>query len=279
MAQDFSDEIPFHYFENDYAVVRVKINDTVEKNFILDTGIGVTLFSKSLCEQLHCVVNGEHVGKRMSGQAVHIPMSTAKSLAVGGKKRVNFPVGIFDIDRLMPGSNIDGFLSLGFFKEFPHTMDYQKKVIRFETEASLAKIRSTGTVEPLTLDQQGPAFGVFMPLTLPNGEKVIAEVDTGSQSLVLHERFMKAFGLSPTDSRVKRKEGTDETGHSYVRYFAKLPGPVHLPGAEKMSVEAPAVMFQNIIYDGLVGFYFLREFQVTYDLRKAEIIFSKPTSY
>ncbi len=46
-----------------------------------------------------------------------------------------------------------------------------------------------------------------------------------------------------------------------------------LPAAEQMKMESPSVMFQKIIYDGLVGFYFLREFDVTYDLQNSQMIF------
>jgi hypothetical protein len=43
-----------------------------------------------------------------------------------------------------------------------------------------------------------------------------------------------------------------------------------------MGVDSLSVMFQKIIYDGLVGHYFLREFRVTYDLPRKEMIFRKP---
>lgn len=271
-------EVGFTYFEKDFLLVKVLINGNIEGNFILDTGIGITLISKLMCKKINCSVSGEHVGKRMSGQEVTLPMSLVKSLSLAGKTETNFPVGIFDVEKLMPGSNIDGFLSLGFFKNFPHTVVYNKQTIRFENEDSLKGLRTKGTVVNVSPDQKGESFTVMMPLVLPNGEAIKAEVDTGSQSLILHERYMNKLNISQTDPKVKRKDAKDETGHSYARFFTTLNGPVHLLGAEDMKLESPSVMFQKIIYDGLVGFYFLREFDVTYDLRSSQMIFNRPTN-
>ena len=38
---------------------------------------------------------------------------------------------------------------------------------------------------------------------------------------------------------------------------------------------APRVMFQEIIYDGLIGDQFLRNFTTTYDLPNGRMIFSR----
>lgn len=269
-------EIPFRYFEGSFMVVPVKINGSISQDFIFDTGIGMNLISKSLCQQLGCSERGKHTGKRMSGQEVTISMTSIASFAMGGKELKDVPIGIFDMEALMPGANIGGFLSLGFFKDLPYSVDYERQVITFESSDSLQKIRGEGTVIPLSIDQQGDAFGVFLPLILPNGQKISVEVDTGSQALILHERYMLPLGISPTDPKVKRKDGKDETGHRYSRFFTTLAGTVHLPGSPKMKVTSPTVMFQKIIYDGLVGHDFLKQFRVTYDIPKSEMIFRKP---
>lgn len=271
-----AEELPFEYFEKDYLVVPVSLNGLPPRKFILDTGIGITLISQALWTQLKCTATSEHTGHRMSGQAIRVPMGSVRSIQVGAREAKDFPVGLFDIETLMPGSDIAGFLSLGFFKDFPHTVDYRKKVIRFETAQSLRELRASGTAVALTLNIKGPSLTAFMPMVLPDGLQAQVEVDTGSQSLILHEKYMKQLGISPDGTGVKRREGRDETGHSYVRYFSKLKGAIHLPGAAEMKMEAPAVMFQKIIYDGLIGVHFLREFKVTYDLARREMIFSRP---
>lgn len=48
---------------------------------ILDTGIGLALVSKDLCDRIACKLDGEFTGRRMSGQAV--PLTFANSKAHG----------------------------------------------------------------------------------------------------------------------------------------------------------------------------------------------------
>ena len=59
------------------------------------------------------------------------------------------------------------------------------------------------------------------------------EVDTGSPALTLDERFMSELGLAPAGPQVRRVAGEDETGYSYVRYFAQHDIPVRL-GTRRM---------------------------------------------
>ena len=254
-------------------VVPVQINGNITQNFIFDTGIGVNLISKSICEQIHCKIEGEYSGKRMSGQEIRIPMSSVDSLSVAGHELKSVPVGVFDIDAMIPGSNIGGFLSLGFFKNLPYSVDYKKQIIIFENSVSLEKIRSEGTRVPILLDVEGPALQIFMPLVLPDDQRISVEVDTGSQILILNDSFMKALGVQADGPDVRRKDGKDETGNTFSRFFTSLQGKIHLVQSPDIGMENPEVMFQKIIYDGLVGHVFLSRFRVTYDLPNAEMIF------
>jgi len=198
------------------------------------------------------------------------------SLSLGEFSAKKSPVGVFDLEAMMPGAKIGGFLSLGFFQNLPHTVDYKNKLIILESPSSLKKVRSVGVRVPIRIDIQGPSFGIFMPLILPNGRQISVEVDTGSQALILNETFMKELSISPDSPSVKRKDGKDETGHSYSRFFTKLHGSVSVPQSSAIKSDQPDVMFQKIIYEGLVGHYFLSQFRVTYDLANSEMIFRQP---
>lgn len=272
-AQNEFDEVPFSYFNETFMVVPVQINGTITQNFIFDTGIGVNLISKSTCEQIHCKIEGEYSGKRMSGQEIHTPMTSVAALSFAGHELKNVPVGVFDLEAMMPGSGIGGFLSLGFFRNLPYSVDYVKQTITIETNVSLERIRAEGVRVPIVLDTEGSALQIFMPLVLPNGRKISVEVDTGSQILILNDSFMKALGITPDGSEVKRKDGRDETGHTFSRFFTKLEGKIHLVQSVDIGMDNPEVMFQRIIYDGLVGHVFLSHFRVTYNLPNSEMIF------
>jgi hypothetical protein len=118
---------------------------------------------------------------------------------------------------------------------------------------------------------------VYLPLELSPGTPALEmEVDSGSRSLILDQRFMASLGIEPGGAGVKQVEGHDETGQAYVRFFASLPRAVNVAGAP--TVRAPAgskVMFQRIIHDGLVGQDFLRQTAVTFDIEHAAMIFAR----
>ena len=177
----------------------------------------------------------------MSGQEVTLQISEVDSLSIGNVRQTDVPVGVFDMTQLLPGADIGGFISLGFFKDTAFTIDDQKKILTLETNSSLEKTKALGTTVPIAVNQQGVSVSVHMPLILPNGKRISADKD------------------------VKHKNGKDETGHSFDRYFTKLKGSVHLLERPDMNVDGINVMFQKIIYDGLVGQHFLRQFVITYD--------------
>jgi hypothetical protein len=265
--------IPYQYTQKTFITLPVTVGDSVKAPFILDTGIGLNLVSKSICEKLNCKTRGTFTGKRMSGQEIKIPLSSVPALSITGLRVTDVPVGVLDMEELMPGAGIGGFLSLGFFRNQAFTIDYKQKVVVIETKESLSKIKTEGTITPIRLAKHDDALDVFLILVLPNAQNVSVEVDTGSQTLILDERFMAALGVSPSVAAVQRRDGQDETGHSYARYFTKIHGSVHLPQNPNIKSEAPEVMFQKIIYDGLVGHHFLSQFRVTYNLPESEMIF------
>jgi predicted aspartyl protease len=267
---------PFIYTENTSITIPVSVNGMTPKNFILDTGAGINIISKSICESIGCQTTSQFSGKRMSGQEIKVPMSIVSSLEISGLKKTHLTVGIFDMQALAPGTDIEGIISLAFFEHSAVTIDYKHKTLTIETKSSLRNIKREGVVVPVQIDRKLPSLGVLMPLILSDHQQIHAEVDTGSQALILHERYMKPLGIPRSGPSVKIKTGKDETGHSYTRYFSKIKGKVSLPKSDDLFVESIDVMFQKIIYDGLVGHYFLRNFNVTYNLPESEMIFRKP---
>ena len=119
---------------------------------------------------------------------------------------------------------------------------------------------------PLDVHRDGPSADPFAELVLPSGRTVLVEVDTGSDCLILDTRFMAECGLEVGGPGVSAREGVDETGNAYVRYDATLAGAVHLAGAPETAQDAPKVIFQEIIHDGLVGSDFLYRYRFSFDL-------------
>lgn len=268
-------ELKLEYLEH-ALTLPVSVNGKTVR-FILDTGIGLTLITKSYCEEIRCEPRGQFTGKRMSGQDVTLPLSNLSTLALGPD--VTFPgeqVGIIDTSSFPKEfGQIKGFLSLATLENTPFTIDYKAKKMVFEDVSSLEKRRTSGVRVPIVIDRQGPSVGIFMSLSLPRGATALVEVDTGSNSLILNSKYSEVLGIDLEHTDVKKRQGQDETENPYIRYYAKLLGSIHPIGADEFSQKNPEVMFQNIIYDGLVGDKFLRNFIVTYHLSNRELIFSR----
>lgn len=272
-----SERHAFEFVGGHLTTVEVQINDTIEKRFILDTGIGVNLISKSLCDRVDCEISGEHTGERMSGQQITVPMSSVSSLALGSHRQVNVPVGVWDMEGLLPDTpefaDIAGFLSLNFFEDRPFTLDYEARSIVLETEDRLRERKEAGVTIPISVERDGPSLTIFTSLDVCGVAVESVVIDTGSGSLILDADFMTQLSVDPDSDAVVRKQGTDETGSTFERFFTKLDCPVQPTSAPAVQTENVDTMFQDIIYDGLIGQTYLRKFSsVTIDLRAEEII-------
>lgn len=266
--------VPFRYVKHMLAVPVTA--DEVETTFIFDTGIGVNLISPGLAASVGCVPLGEaYTGRRMSGQAVTAPMSMLSSLKLGDHTWQNLPVSVFDLAGMAGLEGVSGFVSLTGFRSIPVTIDYEAGVIVVEDERSLAARAARGTPVAIDVHEDGPySTDVYVDFTLPGGGSVKAEVDTGSDSLILNQPFAAQNGVNLEAGPTRKLLGQDQTGHEYARYFTTLPGDVSLTAAPAFRQHDPQVMFQQIIHDGLIGDAFLRNFVTTYDLARSRMIFA-----
>ncbi len=268
--------VPFSYAGRYLIKIPVTLNETHPTYFIFDTGIGVNLLSKSLCENFGCTIQSSHTGQRMSGQKITVPMSQINSLTFAGQKIESIPTGVWEMKGFLPPDedckNVEGFLSLGFFRKIPFTMDYKKKLFFIETAESLKVRKSKGFVIPITIDEDGPAVTIFMPLKLSDGSTIKVEIDLGGDILTLNRKLMPTVGADPKAKGVLIEKQKDETGHPYVRYYTGIKGPIAPAAAPNLQQSNLKVMFQDIIYDGLIANDFMKRFTVTYDLANSEII-------
>lgn len=246
---------PFEYLEH-FVAVPFTLNG-VERRFVLDSGIGLTLVSDGAGLE---PLGRSFTGRRMSGQEVTVPLARAGSLAFDELRREDVEVGVLDL------GGVDGILSLAFFDDVPLTVDYPRQEVRLGPP-------KPGVEVGVSVEREGPSVTVFMPLELPGGSVASVEVDMGSDVLILDERFAAEVGVDLAGPDVRRVEGEDETGHRYVRSFAQASGRIQPPGVPALAQEGPQVMFQAIVHDGLVGREFLQRFAVTFDVAGARLVF------
>jgi hypothetical protein len=264
--------VPFGYLSH-FLTVPVRVAG-IETRFIFDSGIGVHLVSPALADAVGYAPTGAaYTGRRMSGQAVTLPVGSLPSLQVGDRVSEDVPAASFDLSAMADLDGIDGFLSLSYFRAAPVTVDYPARALVLEDEESLARRAASGAVVAVRVERDGPATDVFLPLRLPSGREITVEVDSGSDTLILNQPLAVEVGADLTASTVRKVEGQDETGHTFARYFTAISGEISLAGAPGIRQADPEVMFQEIIYDGLLGDRFLRNFIVTYDLPRSRMIF------
>jgi hypothetical protein len=266
--------VPVTYVEH-LLTIPAKVAGT-EARLIFDTGIGVNLLSTAFAEKIGCTPGSEtYTGRRMSGQPVTTPLAVVSWIQVGSYRMVDVAVGIFDIGDI---AGIDGFLSLTPFRAVPVTVDYPAGTMVIEDDESLAARAARGTAVAVQVEHDGPhATEVILPVDLPGGCTALVEVDTGSDGLILDESFAAAAGVDLAAEGIRKAGGSDETGHSYTRYFAPLPGDICVTGAPEYGQARPETMFQKIIHEGLVGDSFLRlggRGVITYDLARDRMIFA-----
>jgi hypothetical protein len=199
----------------------------------------------------------------MSGQAVTAPMTSLDSVGLGDRRHRDVPAAIFDMGAMAGLDGIDGFLSLQYFRSTPVTVDYPDRVLVLEDEQSLASRAESGAPVDVRVAHDGPSTDVHLALRLPGGRVISAEVDAGSDQLILNRALASAAGVDLAAEDVRTVGGHDETGHAFARYFTSLRGDLTLAAAPLIRQANPDVMFQEIIYDGLIGDRFLRNFTVT----------------
>jgi hypothetical protein len=254
----------------------VQVGDSVASRFIFDTGIGLDLVSKSLLARVGGRLTGEtYTGRRMSGQTLAVPLARIPSIAVGTLRRDDVLVGVFDLALPPEMAAIEGFLAPTFFGERPFTLRRRAGALTWGAAGEPERSSARGPGAPLNVRWDGPAVSLFVDLDLPDGSRATVEVDTGSDHLILDRTFMARFGVREEDPGVDQRNGVDESGHAYVRYFAPISGGVSIRGLPEIGQSAPLVQFQAIICDGLLGDEFLRSHDVTFDLRERKIFFAR----
>jgi hypothetical protein len=70
-------------------------------------------------------------------------------------------------------------------------------------------------------------------MRLPGGRVISAEVDAGSDQLILNQALAAEAGVDLAAENVRTVEVRDETGHSFARYFTSLRGDLTLAAASQ----------------------------------------------
>lgn len=234
--------------------------------FLFDTGIGVNVVSPALADRLDLVHVGESfAGQRMSGQQVEAELVYLPPLTVDDRVLTDQVAAVVDLGAEDEERGFSGVLGLTAFNDDPVTVDPDSSTL------TLGKPGPAAFRVPLDIRRRGPSTGPFAQLVLPDGRAISVEVDTGSGCLILDAGLLSR-GEVTTAGELESGEGVDETGHEWTRLRGRLDGGIHFAGAPQSRHENPRVLFQDIIYDGLVGTEYLDRFRYTIDVQREQLL-------
>jgi len=269
-AQKSPTHIPFTRSKDGLLMIPASTGAGTHYSFVLDSGAGLSVLSKNLVEKLGGKPAGQFTGFRMTGERMDLQLYTIPELRVGPVLQKAVLVGAWNgLDQF----HIDGIISLNFFRKHPITLDFLHNQLIFETAASLAQRRRSGSTVPVRFDdERGISLDLFAPF-LVGSHPADCEVDTGSQGYMIQQRYMKLLGLSPQSSGVKQSSDATILGHKEFRYSTTIPS-LALQGVPASALTNPPVMFQDMIYDCVIGSKFWAGRSVTFDVPGKSLILS-----
>lgn len=276
-------EVPYDLVGH-LARIRVGLPDGSHARFLVDTGVGLSIVSPSLVQRHGLASTGRsHTGHRMSGQAVVVPLvdlpaldlrADGPSAGAGGFAVVSGLGGVADLGPADGANGFDGILGLDLLGDLGLTIDPFRSKIRLGLPDPASDTPQIDV--PVRVRRDGPAVELRADLRLPDDSVIEVEVDTGSAATILAERFMAACGADGNESNARIDEGTDQTGHNYVRRFIPIEAALSLAAAPQTEFRRPTVMFQDIALDGLIGTDFLNRYVQTYDTTRCRMILAAP---
>lgn len=243
----------------------------IPHRFLLDTGIGVNVVSTATAEHLGLKPVGQSfAGRRMSGQKVEAELVHLPPVSVADRVLTHQVAVVADLDESGGSPAFSGILGLTGFAEIPITVDPGRRTIEF------GEIGGAEFCVPLEIQRDGPSTTPFAHLTLPSGDVVDVEVDTGSGCLILDLSLLRRGAVSPA-GELQVTTGVDETGYHWQRRTGVLQGSVAFAAAPASRQHGPRVLFQEIIHEGLIGADYLDRFRYTVDVKRAQLLLTPVT--
>ncbi|MEI6670059.1 MAG: hypothetical protein WCP29_18065 [Acidobacteriota bacterium] len=139
---------------------------------LLDTGGGTTLITPRVAIRIGCRPFGRDVGHRMTGEQVEFERCDALDVSVGDWRRRIQPVGVFDVNALLPAElpRLDGVLALDAFLGQVITIDWLSGSVRVhaDSEAEPA-LRGHGVPVRIATGDNGRFCSVFVPVAAARG--------------------------------------------------------------------------------------------------------------
>lgn len=264
---------------NDRPVIELRVNGGDEPlRFVLDTGSGMTVMSESATQRLKIKpISKGGVARALGGDGkFDIVYGFLRSVQIGDAKIRNVPIYIREFHNKT--DKIDGYIGLSLISKFLTTIDYgnltfslDRKEKREETEETEKSMKL-----PLRLTSSGFLSGEVLLEGVDSSLSFI--VDTGATiSVISHDvaamETIKKFEREEK-MRVVGAAGITEDVSSFM-----LPK-VTFGNYSREKIKAIALDLDLIneasgyTQAGILGGNFLKNYSVTFDFGKSEVIFT-----
>jgi hypothetical protein len=188
-------------YVRELKTLRIRAGQT-SLTLLFDTGGGATLVTPDVAARLGCRPFGRDVGHRMSGEQVEFRQCEAFDLSAGNWSRPAAPVGVLDVNALLPPElpRLDGVLALDAFEGDVITLDWAAGHLTVHArEAADAALHQHGLPVRIATGDNGRFFSAFVPVAATRGQLWFL-LDSGNIAGTLVAHHVVREGLLTTGS-------------------------------------------------------------------------------
>jgi len=251
------------------VVVEARLNSKGPFKFIVDTASSVTVVGREAAKALGIHQNSNSA---ISG-CCSSKMLAVGSMQIGETHKSKVPIVLGNLSRLSEetGTRLDGIIGSPFMKDYQVVIDYPRREIAFEQSGKEhrrpTKFRLVSNANFIVAETKLNEKGPFNFL-----------VDTGATKTVVTKKIGQIFGLHGISSGRKKALSGFFAGTTMV--LSKVRS-FQVGKAKSTNVEVGVQDLQSLCdgvgipLDGVLGYTFMKDYEVTIDYPKREISFEK----
>ena len=269
-------------------VIRVRVNDTEEVNFIIDTGGAEVIIDPELANRVKALQFGSETGTFAGGKQAALQHGRIDSITLGEFKIRNVPVQILNTRQFSAaaqGNRVDGVLGTVMLYHFLSTLDYPNGQL-------ILRRKTTGHLKRLT---QAARSGteIIVPFWMAGDHYVVAwgSINNSQPFLFFVDTGLAGAGFTCPDSTVKEagiklpeggNSGEGVGGGGKVRAVPFKADDLSFGEAREKNIIAIAGVFPPKLENtfgfriaGLISHQFFRPYALTIDFTGMKILLER----